>query len=103
MSADTWVSGAEPWGSGMKAAIGALRDEALLETLQRYKRQVAKRYRVVEPDIIEQILPSEELFLSPKLDGELWFLLKKGDDIARVIALFLFFRPSTTQRARILD
>ena len=82
MSADTWVSGAEPWGSGMKAAIGALRDEALLETLQRYKRQVAKRYRVVEPDIIEQILPSEELFLSPKLDGELWFLLKKGDDIA---------------------
>jgi hypothetical protein len=82
MSYETFVSGAEPWGSGMKAALGALRDEALLETLQRYKRQVAKRYRVVEPDIIEQILPSEELFLSPKLDGELWFLLKKGDDVA---------------------
>jgi len=66
----------------MKAGLGALRDEALLETLQRYKRQVAKRYRVVEPDIIEQILPSEDLFLSPKLDGELWFLLKKGEHIA---------------------
>lgn len=77
-----WVGAAEPWGSGHKAGLGALADEALLEKLARYKRQVAKRYRVVEPDIIEQVLPSEELLLSPKLDGELWFLVKRADDVA---------------------
>jgi hypothetical protein len=77
-----WVGSAEPWGGGFKAAVGALSDEALLEKLARYKRQVAKRYRVVEPDVIEQLLPSEELLLSPKLDGELWFLVKKDGDVA---------------------
>ena len=77
-----WVASAEPWGSGHRAAVGALADEVLLEKLARYKRQVAKRYRVVEPDVIEQLLPSEQLLLSPKLDGELWFLVKKGGDVA---------------------
>ncbi len=77
-----WVGAAEPWGSGHKATMGALSDEALLEKLARYKRQVAKRYRVVEPDIIEQLLPAEDLWLSPKLDGELWFLIKRGEDVA---------------------
>jgi hypothetical protein len=38
-----WVGSAEPWGGGFKAAVGALSDEALLEKLARYKRQVAKR------------------------------------------------------------
>ena len=56
-----WAGSAEPWGGGFKAAVGALTDEVLLEKLARYKRQVAKRYRVVEPDVIEQLLPSEEL------------------------------------------
>ena len=77
-----WAGSAEPWGGGFKAAVGALTDEVLLEKLARYKRQVAKRYRVVEPDVIEQLLPSEELLLSPKLDGELWFLVKKDGDVA---------------------
>lgn len=77
-----WVASAEPWGSGFKAAVGALSDEVLLEKLARYKRQVAKRYRVVEPDVIEQLLPSEQLLISPKLDGELWFLVKKAGDVA---------------------
>ncbi|MFO0710191.1 MAG: hypothetical protein U0353_10150 [Sandaracinus sp.] len=77
-----WTAAAEPWGGGLRAAVGALSDEVLLEKLARYKRQVAKRYRVVEPDVIEQLLPSEELLLSPKLDGELWFLVKKDGDVA---------------------
>ncbi len=82
MSIKSWVASAEAWGSGHKAAVGALTDEVLLEKLARYKRQVAKRYRVVEPDVIEQLLPSEQLLLSPKLDGELWFLVKKDGDVA---------------------
>ena len=50
----SWAVASEPYGPGRKAAMGALLDPAgageLLERLQRYKRQVAKRYRVVEPE-----------------------------------------------------
>lgn len=65
----------EPYGKGQKAPLGALRDQDLLGRLKRYKRQVAKRYRVVEPEIVERLLPDEPMFVSPKLDGELWFLV----------------------------
>jgi hypothetical protein len=79
-----WSAASEPYGSGRRSAVGALLDEALLDRLRRYKRQVAKRYRVVEPDIVERALPAEQLFVSPKLDGELWFLVKQDGDVALV-------------------
>ncbi|MDQ3036686.1 MAG: hypothetical protein M3Y87_30115, partial [Myxococcota bacterium] len=79
-----WAASSEPYGSGRKAAMGALLDEELLGRLKRYKRQVAKRYRVLEPEIMDRALPSESLFVSPKLDGELWFLVKKDGDVALV-------------------
>lgn len=80
-----WAKKSEPYGKGRKASVGALEDAALLELLTRYKRQVAKRYRIVEPDAIDRLLPDETLFVSPKLDGELWFLAHKGHgDVALV-------------------
>lgn len=79
-----WAASSEPYGSGRKAGVGALLDEDLLGRLKRYKRQVAKRYRVIEPEIAERALPAEPLFVSPKLDGELWFLVKKDGDLALV-------------------
>lgn len=85
----TWVTSSEPYGKGRRAPLGAIKDAALLETLVRYKRQVAKRYRIVEPDAIDRLLPDETLFVSPKLDGELWFLVHRvsadgGGDVALV-------------------
>ena len=85
----TWAAASEPYGAGRKAGIGALLDptkgEDLLERLQRYKRQVAKRYRIVEPERVEALLPTNEpLHISPKLDGELWFLVHRGGDTALV-------------------
>lgn len=80
----TWVAASEPYGSGRRAGVGALLDQDLLARLKRYKRQVAKRYRVLEPEIVDRALPQEELFVSPKLDGELWFLVKKEGDVALV-------------------
>lgn len=75
----------EPYGKGQKAPLGALLDQELLGRLKRYKRQVAKRYRVVEPEIVERLLPDEPMFVSPKLDGELWFLVNvPGTGVALV-------------------
>jgi hypothetical protein len=85
-----WAKKSEPYGAGRKAPPLALEDAALLELLTRYKRQVAKRYRIVEPDAITRLLPEESLFVSPKLDGELWFLVHRlsadgrGGDVALV-------------------
>lgn len=87
MSEDTssWVRAIAPYGKGWKGGVGALLDQELLGKLARYKRQVTKRYRVIEPELIERILPNESLFVSPKLDGELWFLVKRDSgDVALV-------------------
>ena len=80
----SWAAASEPYGTGRKAGVGALLDQDLLARLKRYKRQVAKRYRVIEPQIVSRALPQEPLFVSPKLDGELWFLVKKDGDVALV-------------------
>ncbi|MBV8634197.1 MAG: ATP-dependent DNA ligase [Burkholderiaceae bacterium] len=77
-----WSDAFVPYGGGRKAPVGGLADEALLETLRNYKRQIAKRYRVIDASQMERILPAGNLWISPKLDGELWFLVKRGDDLA---------------------
>jgi hypothetical protein len=80
-----FAGGFEPYGRGRKAQLGALLDRDLLARLARYKRQVAKRYRVVEPDLVERLLPADEpLFVSPKLDGELWFLVHQAGEVALI-------------------
>lgn len=77
-----WSSAFEPWGGGRKAGVGGLADATLLDRLQRYKRQVARRYRVLESNQIEKMLPKGQLWMSPKLDGELWFLVQRDGDLA---------------------
>ncbi len=77
-----WADTSEPLGGGQKAPPGALRDDALRGLLERYKRDVAKRYRVIDADQIETMLPRGAMFISTKLDGELWYLVKRGSDVA---------------------
>lgn len=82
MSAYAWSTSFVPYAGGRKAPVGGLADAALLDRLLRYKRQVAKSYRVLESARIEAVLPKGTLWLSPKLDGELWFLARRGGDLA---------------------
>ncbi len=71
-----------PYGPGKRAEPGALKDAALAASLAAYKRQVAKRYRILEPQGLERALPAGQLFISAKVDGELWFLAKRGGEVA---------------------
>jgi hypothetical protein len=82
MTAPVWSTAFVPYGGGRKALVGGLDDAGLLDRLLRYKRQVAKRYRVLDSGQIERGLPKGQLWLSPKLDGELWFLVRRGGDQA---------------------
>ncbi|MCA9607274.1 MAG: hypothetical protein KC619_16830, partial [Myxococcales bacterium] len=67
-----WSESWAAWGGGKRAPVGSLADEELAKRLRVYKRQVAKRYRVVEPEAIERLLAPGEYWISTKLDGELW-------------------------------
>lgn len=82
MTAPVWSKAFVPYGGGHKALPRGLDDAGLLDRLVRYKRQVAKRYRVLESGQIERALPKGQLWLSPKLDGELWFLVRRAGDLA---------------------
>ncbi len=78
--ADDW----KKWGGGQKAPLGGLKDIELHEKLKNYKKLVAKRYRVVTPDLITRYLPDGNLWISTKVDGELWFAIKREGEVALV-------------------
>lgn len=73
--AETIAAHGRPYGSGRFAPPGTLPD-ALTEPLRDYKLKVAKRYRTLPPALVDMVMPEGRLFVSPKIDGELWFALK---------------------------
>lgn len=77
-----WSDSFAPYGKGRITGPAGLEDAALGNRLAAYKRQVAKRYRVLEPEEIEKQLPKGPLFIATKLDGELWFLVKREGEVA---------------------
>jgi hypothetical protein len=77
-----WAERFEPYADGERSGVGSLLDELLLKRLRNYKRQVAKRYRVVEPEQVERQLTGGPYWISTKLDGELWFLVKREGEVA---------------------
>ena len=94
----SWADAYSPYAGGERAPVGGLTDEALSKRLRNYKRQVAKRYRVVDPEQIERLLTAGPYFISTKLDGELWFLIKRGDEVALVAYNGRVVRGTATRR-----
>lgn len=70
------------YGHGRITPPGGLSDVELAEKLKRYRRMVTKRFRVAEPGNFTRFLPKGKLWVSPKIDGELWFLIKKKNEVA---------------------
>ena len=70
--ANKLISGGEPLGAGMCDAT--LGNRALVDFLAAYRRRVAGNYRPLRPDEIDNLSPGR-MWVSPKLDGELWFLV----------------------------
>ena len=70
-------------GAGQRTGLGALLDEDLRALVSGYKRNIASRYRSLTPDEPE-LIPSGPLFASPKIDGELWFLVLRDGELALV-------------------
>ena len=68
----------EPLGEGRQTGLGSIPDRHLAARLAQYKDNIARRYVSVSPDAMERSLPQGRLILSPKIDGETWFLEKNG-------------------------
>jgi hypothetical protein len=68
----------KPLGTGRQAPPGSIPDSKLAQCIVDYKKRVAGKYRCLAPQDITRFLPPGEMIVSPKIDGETWFL-KAGD------------------------
>ena len=71
-------TGGNPLGKGICDA--KLTDANLRDLLAAYRRRVAGNYRPLPPDEIAK-LPSGPMWVSEKVDGELWFLVSQGSEV----------------------
>ena len=73
-----------PLGKGLVCGVGSIADTALASLVGGYKRTVASRYRVVVEDGLAQQIPPGKLLVSPKIDGQIWFLVMDGSEVVLV-------------------
>jgi AAA+ superfamily predicted ATPase len=75
-----------PFGRGRAAPIGSIADAALSARLATYKRNVAGQYQSVPPDEIQRKMPPGVHIVSPKIDGEQWFIYSDGGGDALLLS-----------------
>ena len=68
-------------GDARLGSQGSLTDGELIRRLAQYKRTVAARYKAVLPQELHEKLPHGPLRVSPKIDGELWYVVVGDDEI----------------------
>ena len=74
------LKNATPLGKGSWHPAGSVADEGLMTALMSYRRRVAGVYRSVKPGEITSGVLGAPFHVSPKVDGELWFLvLQEGE------------------------
>ncbi len=71
-------TGGKPLGNGIADAV--LADIELADQLAAYRRRVAGNYRPLPPDEVVK-LPNGPMWVSDKVDGELWFLVSQGGEV----------------------
>jgi len=77
------INSGSPAAGGFLHPKASLADTDLLDLLAWYKRVVASSYRIAREDDLTAI-PSGELHVSPKVDGQLWYLVKTGGEVLLV-------------------
>ena len=73
---------AKALGSAKTVQENGVNNPEIMSMLQSYRRSVASAYTPVPIENIGDEIPKGELFVSTKIDGELWFLIQDDNDIA---------------------
>ncbi len=74
------VTNARALGKGLQSPVGSIKDSELQKLVFGYKRTVAGRYRAILREDMSRVFSSQTLMVSPKIDGELWFLIMGEGD-----------------------
>jgi hypothetical protein len=94
----------KPLGTGRQTPPGSIPDPKLAQHIADYKNRVAGKYRSLAPQDITRLLSPGEMIVSPKIDGEIWFL-KTGNGDAWLLSpsgKIITNVPATKEAARIL-
>ena len=70
----------KPLGKGFVSETGSIEDPTLASMLRGYKSRVAGGYRALTKEDIKTAISPGKYLVSPKVDGELWFLVMGGKD-----------------------
>ncbi|MFL2932272.1 MAG: hypothetical protein ACJZ47_05630 [bacterium] len=70
----------KPLGKGFLSETGSIEDKVLASMLRGYKSRVAGGYRSLTKEDIQSAILSGKHLVSPKVDGELWFLIMNAKD-----------------------
>ena len=73
---------AKALGGAKTVQKNGITNPEIMSMLQSYRRSVASAYTPVPIESIGDEIPKGELFVSTKIDGELWFLIQDDNDIA---------------------
>ena len=70
----------KPFGKGFVSESGSIDNPTLASMLRGYKSRVAGGYRALTKEDIKTAISPGKYLVSPKVDGELWFLVMEGKD-----------------------
>ena len=73
------LSNGSPLGKGQFHPAGSVLDTELMASVHSYRRRVASAYRSIKPEEIATSIFGAPFMVSPKVDGELWFLVLDTD------------------------
>lgn len=78
------LESAAPFGSGVITDYNCVADTGLMQQMVRYRRAVAGSYQAVTRDEIAGKFTNGRFAVSPKIDGEIWFLMCHENDACLV-------------------
>ncbi|MFO0012200.1 MAG: hypothetical protein ACK553_05615 [Planctomycetota bacterium] len=78
------LDAATPFGTGVITDYSCVSNTNLMNMMIRYRRMVAGGYQAVTSEEIADHFMGGRFFVSPKIDGEIWFLVLDGNDACMV-------------------
>ncbi len=72
---------ARPLAKGFQCPGGSVKDPDLVARFRGYKRSIAGRYRAINSEEIDTRSPYGPVLCSPKIDGELWYMVFDEGDV----------------------
>ena len=70
-----------PLGGGFRTPFAAITDDMLASRVRNYRRRVASQYRSLGIDEVSSEWLRGPMHVSPKIDGELWFMVFDDGDV----------------------